>query len=137
MTDDDSCSTERAHWLKRQKARPRVVAAIGAVVALNVIAAVMKAARALSVATAAGISSDQALALLHMKTSVQLTRTFTGYEVVFIEYVTSAFVYFCSSCLLIVLYGLYRVDMRRQAKVWRYIDELEARARPSHELPGD
>jgi hypothetical protein len=137
MNDDNALSVERARWLRRQIARPRVVFAILAVVVLNVIASVTKAARALSIAAAGGISSEQALALLHMKTTIQLGRTFTGHEVVFIEYATSAFAYFCTSSLLMLLFGLYRAGMHRQAKVWRYIDELETRARPNHETPRD
>ena len=97
-----------------------------AVLALNVAGAVTKAVHAVAVASATGMTSFQGLTLLCMKTAVQLGRTFTGHEVVFMEYSTSAFAYFCTSALLMLLFLLYRGDMRRQAKIWQHIDALEA-----------
>ena len=113
---------------KRFSIVQRAIPLVGVVTALLAFGMLLKVLRVVQVAHAHDVSARHAWALLSMNNAERVGRSFDGYEVVLIDYTTSALVYGSASLLLGLSVVLRARALRRQAAILDYLAELERKA---------
>ncbi len=118
MTRPEGSIYETIDVEQRRLARVRrAMPVIWGVVAFFGVIAARKVWLASRIAEAFSINFDTAIALVLMRSTERLSRSFEGYEVVFLDYVTAAFVETCVFAMGVVMLVLLAPIRRRQAAV--------------------